>query len=183
MDGDNGQSKRKRGNIHLSTAIHGTSDRLGKDIPTKSVPLVWVLHPVLPARLKEVRRGHEGVVPEDGSNSELVVGPIGQDKLLDLISQVGELSLDGRAKLICRQQAGRSVELDDRKALHQRLERLEGLREVNRGSLVRQEASRGGDGEGVQSMRHGGRVIMDMGEPLQGRGGGVGHFSSSHDDR
>ena len=48
-------------------------------------------------------------------------------------------------------------------------------------SLVRHEASSGGDGEGVQRMRHLGWLIVDVRELLQGSGRGIRHLCSSHD--
>jgi len=169
--------------LHLSSTVHGTSNSLGQNLPAKTVSSVGVLSPILPAGLKEVRRGHEGVVPEDGSHGELVIGPIRKDKLLDLIGQVsGELTLDSRAELVCCQQTGFAIESEDRHALHQRLKGFESLWEFSRSSLVRHEASRGGYSEGVERMRHLGGDIVDVRELPQGSGRGVGHLGPSHDD-
>lgn len=167
-------------NIHLSTAIHRASDALGQDITAKTIALVRVLAPVLPARLEEVRRGQEGVVTEDSSNSEAVPFSIRQLELLDLISQVSELGLSCRAQVVGGQQTRCAIELHDRKTLDERGKGLEGLGQLRGGSLVGQKASGGGDSEGVQGMREGRRVIMDVGEPLQGSRGRERNLRPSH---
>lgn len=169
-------------NIHLSTTIHRASDTLGQDVAAKTIALVRVLAPVLPARFEEVRRGQEGVVTEDSSDGKAIPFPVRQLKLLNLISQVRELSLSSRAQLVGGQQTRLPIELHDRKALDQGGKRLEDLGQLRGSSLVGQEASRSGDGEGVQGMRQGGRVIMDVREPLQGSRGRERNLSPSHCD-
>jgi hypothetical protein len=122
---------------------------LGQDITTKSIATFWVLVPVLPARLEQVRRGQEGIVTEDRSNGEAIRRAIGKNQLLNLVSQVSKLGLDGRAKLISSQQTGLAVEPDDRETVDQRQQGTESLWQLNRGSLIRQEACLGGDGKRV----------------------------------
>ena len=74
---------------------------------------------------------------------------ISQDQLLDLVSQVGKLSLDSRAELIGSQQTGFAIEPDDRETIDERQQSTEGLWQLDRGSLIGQEACLGGDSEGV----------------------------------
>jgi hypothetical protein len=62
----------KKGDIHLSTAIHRASNTLRQELTAKTIALVRVLAPVLPAGLEEVGRGQEGVVTEDSSNGEAI---------------------------------------------------------------------------------------------------------------
>jgi hypothetical protein len=152
MDREDRKVRWNKMNLQLSAAIHGTSNGHRQNITAKTVTTLGVLVPVLPARLKEVRRGQEGIITEDSSNSKSIWRAIREDKLLNLISQVSELGLDSRAKLVGSQQTGLAIKSDDRETVDEGQQGAECLWKLCRGSLIGQEACLGGDGEGVQGM-------------------------------
>lgn len=112
MEGGGRKRKIEESNIQLRTPIHGACYRPRQEVSSETIAIVRVLAPILPARLKQVSRRQERVIPEDGSDGVKVRGAIGRDKLVDFLREVGEFG-DSRAQLICRQQPGRAVELRD----------------------------------------------------------------------
>lgn len=169
-------------NIQLSTTIHRASHSPRKHVTSQAIPLVRVFAPVLPAWLKQVRRSQEGVITENGSDSIEVWGAISSDKLVNFGGEVRKL-LDGRTQFIGSQKTRGTIKLLHRKTFKQGLQRFEGIRQLGRGHNEGQEAGGGGDSEGVQGLRQGCRVIMDMRKTLHGSGRGWRDLGLCHFER
>lgn len=155
-----------RVDIQLRTTVHGTSYSLGQQVPPQPIATLRVLAPVLPAWLKNISRSEERIVPEQSSNHVQVRQPLISDLLVDLIRQVGQLSQNGRAQLILGKQTWSTILLEHWHPLKQGHQGLEDIRQLGRGSEVGEEASGGGDGEGVHGPGHSGRVIMNVREAI-----------------
>lgn len=61
-------------------------------MPAKTVALLR-RDPRLPARLQEIRRGQEGVVPKRGGDEVQVGRAIGSFQRVDLVDEIGEVAL------------------------------------------------------------------------------------------
>lgn len=139
-------------NVQLSTAIHRPSNSLWQNVSSKAISVLGSLGPVLPARLEEVRRGQEGIVTEDSGDGKQIRRAVSGDELVNLVSQIRQLRLDSRAKLIRGQQARLAVSPNHRGTVQQGGQWLEDLGQGSRGSGIGEKARRGSDGEGVQGV-------------------------------
>ena len=154
---------RARGDTQCGGLDEWAGDGCREDFSANAVAFLSLV-PTLPARLEEVGGREESVVSESCRyGGEVGLAVLGNE----LVNVGGEIrqdsmAVDGGAELVCCQQTGSAIGLDDWEVFKQLRQGCEWRRKVDLGGSERKEAGRCCDGEGVKGSWESGRVGEDV---------------------